>query len=139
MVEYECFRCGYNTTHRNSMKNHLNRKRICKATEDNVSIESIKEYYGFEITLKSLQNHSKSLQNTPNENCSITPNHSIFTPNHSIFTPNNSILPSNDKNISNICNFCNRTYSRKDNLTKHLKICKKKRELDKEKEIRNSK
>ena len=40
----------------------LNRKKICKATEDDVSIESMKEYYGFENTPKSLQNHSKSLQ-----------------------------------------------------------------------------
>ena len=33
MVKYECFRCGYNTIHRNSMKQHLNRKKVW-ATED---------------------------------------------------------------------------------------------------------
>ena len=39
MVHYECFRCGYNTKFKSSLINHLNRKNVCKATEDDVEIE----------------------------------------------------------------------------------------------------
>ena len=49
MVHYECFRCGYNTNFKSSLVNHLNRKNICDAIEDDVEIEEIKNYYGFEI------------------------------------------------------------------------------------------
>ena len=53
-----------------------------------------------------------------------------ITPNHSILTPNNSKI----KNSTFECEFCNKFYSRKDNLTKHLKNCKKKKEKEKEKD-----
>ena len=65
MVEYECFRCGYSTNRKSCLKQHLNRKKICKATEDDISIESIKEFYDFEIYSKSAPNCSKLLQNAP--------------------------------------------------------------------------
>ena len=42
MVYYECQRCGYNTTLRGNIKQHLNRKNICKPILDNISIEDIK-------------------------------------------------------------------------------------------------
>ena len=48
------------------MRIHLNRKRICKAIEDDVSIESIKEYYGFEITQISQIPRNSSLPQTEN-------------------------------------------------------------------------
>ena len=102
MVKYECFRCGYFTIHRNSMRNHLNRKNICNSVDDDVEIEEIKKYYGFENYTESLQITPKSLQITPNtlqitpfrlqtspsKKLQITPfwpqNHSKITPNHSI-------------------------------------------------------
>ena len=38
---------------------------------------------------------------------------------------NNSILvPNMEHNSRYICNYCNRSYSRKPNLNKHLKSCK---------------
>ena len=94
MVLYVCFRCNYNTTHKNSFKNHLNRKFICNPILEDISIESIKLFYGFikneNTNNDELQNHSKILQITPNHSNPFTPNNSIFTPNNSIFTPNNS-------------------------------------------------
>ena len=133
MVEYTCFRCEYTTKHRNSFKNHLNRKNVCKPVLDDIDVEEIKKFYDFEILESSLQitpNHSK-----------ITPNHSKIAPNHSkCITPNNSkslhfvqkITPNNSKSLhfennKTTCEYCLRAYTRKDNLTKHLKTCKKKK------------
>ena len=133
MVKYECFRCGYFTIHRNSMKNHLNRKNICTPTDDDVDIEEIKKYYGFENCLKPLQITPNSLQITP-KSLQITPtdslqNNSKSLQNPSKFTPNNS-KKLHFENSQPTCEYCLRTYSRKDNLTKHLKTCKKKKEVE---------
>ena len=49
MVNYICSRCGYQTKMRSSFKYHLNRKYICKPKMSTVSIDTIKEFYGFEI------------------------------------------------------------------------------------------
>ena len=47
MVYYSCDRCGYSTEHRNSMRNHLYRKNICKMKYANITIEEIRERYNF--------------------------------------------------------------------------------------------
>ena len=133
MVKYECFRCGYNTKQKTHFKTHLNRKNVCEATEDDVEIEEIKKYYGFEnyyeplqITPKSLQITPKSLQTTPTESLQ---NHSKSLQNPSKITPNNSKKLHFDDNTPT-CEYCLRTYTRKDNLTKHLKTCKIKKEAE---------
>ena len=97
----------------------------------------IKDFYGFENNEKITPNHSKI---TPN-NSKTTPNHSILPPTVSLQkTPNNSIfgpksLQNNSKSLhfennKPTCEYCLRTYTRKDNLTKHLKTCKKKKEAE---------
>ena len=58
MVEYICFRCGYNGKQKINLIRHLNRKNICKPTEDDVEIEAIKDYYGFNDDQKKLQNET---------------------------------------------------------------------------------
>ena len=98
MVEYICNRCGYNAKQKINLTRHLHRKNICSPILEDISIEEVKFIYGFEI----IKDNSKSLQN------------------HSILTPNNS-KNGDDKQC---CEYCLRTYSRKDNLTKHLKKCK---------------
>ena len=128
MIEYLCYRCGYNTNKKSNINNHLNRKKICKPLLGDVSIEDIKNHYGLEI-----------IENTIN-NSKITPNNSKITPNNSKITPKSvHITPKSLQNTPNSCNFdnskptckyCFRTYIRKDNLTKHLKICKKKIEVE---------
>ena len=137
MVEYICFRCGYNGKQKICLIRHLNRKNVCKPTDDDVEIEAIKDYYGFENNDRITPNHSKI---TP-KHTEITPNHSISPPTVSLQkTPNNSIfdpksLQNNSKtlhfeNNKPTCEYCLRTYTRKDNLTKHLKTCKKKKEAE---------
>ena len=136
MVEYLCYRCGYIGKQKIHLKNHLNRKNICKPVLDDITIEDIKKFYNFEI-LEDL------LQITPNHS-EITPNYSKIAPNQSkCITPNNSkslhfvqkITPNNSKSLhfennKTTCEYCLRTYTRKDNLTKHLKTCKKKKEAE---------
>ena len=119
MVEYICFRCGYNGKQKINLIRHLNRKNICKPTEDDVEIEMIKDFYGFENNEKITPNHSK-----------ITPNNSKTTPNHSILPPTVSLKSLHFENNKPTCEYCLRTYTRKDNLTKHLKTCKKKKEAE---------
>ena len=132
MVEYICNRCGYNAKQKINLVRHLNRKNICKPILEDISIEEIKFIYGFEIHPKSLQNHSILTPHNSKMNFShnskITPNHSKLLKNHSILTPNNS---KNEVN-KQCCEYCLRTYSRKDNLTKHLKKCKIKKEKEKQ-------
>ena len=41
MVKYECFRCGYTSTHKPNFINHLKRKNICPAKNDEISIENM--------------------------------------------------------------------------------------------------
>ena len=137
MVDYICLRCGYIASQKINLKHHLNRKNICNPILDDISIDEIKNMYGFEI-------NSKSLQNPPNHS-KITPNHSKITPNG--LTPKYSKLLQNWSNTAPncssllqnsgskaTCEYCLRTYSRNSNLTKHLKTCKKKMANENEKD-----
>ena len=118
MVLYECFRCGYIGKQKSHLLQHLNRKNVCKETEDDIEIEEIKKFYGF-------KNHSK-----------VAPNCSKVAPNcskllHSVpkIAPNCSILLQNNS-YKAICEYCLKTFSRNSNLTKHLKTCKKKKNAE---------
>lgn len=104
MVYYICNRCGYETKFKSSLVNHLNRKNICKPLLDDVSIEDIKNHYGLEIIENTTISDSK-LQENKLENNQCVKKHS--------------------------CEYCNKTFARRDGLTKHLKICKiKKQKID---------
>ena len=150
-MKYVCLRCGFKASQRSNLENHLNRKNICEPIDDFISIYEVKKHYGFETNIKSLQNPSISLQNLssslqnnsislqnnsislPNENLSpskITPNHSILENEPSKFTPNHSILSSTGKCSEHVCEYCNKSYSRIDNLKKHQKTCKKKKLIE---------
>ena len=133
MVNYKCNRCGYETKHRANFINHLNRKNICNPILEDISIEEVKKYYGFEINSKLLQNPPNCSKIAPN--CSkmapndFAPNCSKIAPNCSKVAPNCSILLQNNGSKAT-CEYCLRTYSRNSNLTKHLKTCKKKKEAE---------
>ena len=62
MVEYKCLRCGYTTTHKGSLVNHLNRKNICRPLLEDISIEDLKKLYNLKTT-KNIPNDSISFQN----------------------------------------------------------------------------
>ena len=137
MVYYECFRCGYNTKHRGNFQHHLNRKNICNPVEDDVEIEEIKKYYGFDNCSKMTPNHSKLLQNeskslqiSPNCSKNIDSIESKMNPNESKNSENESKMnPNESKNIHR-CNYCNKCYSTSSNMRKHEKTCKKKKEIE---------
>jgi hypothetical protein len=42
-MTYLCPRCGYETTIKTNIKNHLNRKKVCKPTLKNISLEDYKK------------------------------------------------------------------------------------------------
>ena len=125
MVQYICNRCDYRTTHKANFLSHLNRKNICRPFLEDISIEEIKFMYGFEMTPNDSKMTPFNSKMTPND---ITPNNSKSLQNPSKFTPNHSILLQN-RDCKATCEYCLRTYSRKDNLTKHLKTCKKKKKM----------
>ena len=100
MVEYKCLRCGYITTKRCNFKDHISRKNICMPILEDISIEYIKKYY-------NIKTCSELLPIAPSD------------------APNCSELLLTNKSNS-ICDYCQKTFSRNSNLTKHLKICKKK-------------
>ena len=124
MVEYNCFRCGYSTTHKGSLINHLNRKKICKPTLVDISIEEIKNYYNFDtstiIPQKSTILHQNSHILDKN-----SPQKSTIIPHLSTIIPQKSTLFNKDT-----CLYCNKAFSRSDSLKRHLNTCKKKQTED---------
>ena len=109
MVEYKCLRCGYVNIRRGRFILHLKRKFICPAKLQNISIVDVYKYYfnneNNELTQKTLnlpQNDSKSLKNP-----------SIFPQFPSISLIN--------------CQYCNRSFKRKDNMKRHHETCKAKK------------
>jgi len=106
---HKCTRCGYTTTHLVTFKRHLARKNICKPI---LSDDDLKEEYIKYNIYEKL--HSKII--TPSNSNNYT-NYTDNSINSNFYT----------------CKFCNSTFTRKDNLTKHFKICKVKKNEDMQK------
>ena len=115
MSKYNCPRCGYSTNQITHFKNHLKRKNICKPILEDMSIEQMCFLYDFDI---------------PKFDSKMSPFDSKSSPFDSKMIPFDSKIQKNNLQ----CNFCNKIYSSKSNLTKHLKICKVKKENDEKKE-----
>jgi len=133
MVKYECFRCGYNTKHRGNFQHHLNRKNICHIVDDDVEIEEIKKYYGFEIKkiITDLEQVKPGLEQVkPVFNEKIETGFEQVKPGFSNFaTGKNQVKPAfSSKKIK--CTFCNKVFTRQYGLTCHLKICKEKKNAE---------
>ena len=130
MVKYECFRCGYTSTHKPNFINHLKRKNICPAKNDEISIENMLKFY----KLNSIPFDSKSIpfdsKTVPKNSAKTVPFDSKSIPFDSISVPFDSIL-TQKKTIQ--CKYCLKCYSTNSNLTKHLKLCKLKKENDEDK------
>jgi len=134
MVEYLCYRCGYIGKQKNHLKNHLNRKFVCKPVLDDISIEEIRNYYFLEIAPKQ---HPNDTQIAPKQH----PNNSFLKnetapkqhPNDTQTTPKQH--PNDTQTTPNFstreCKYCNKSFTRKSGLIKHLNICviKKEKEL----------
>ena len=139
MIEYKCFRCGYNAKQKINLMRHLNRKNICRPLLEDISIENIKKHYGFKNTVKNdtptapfdTQTAPFSTQTQNFGCCEIAPKQH---PNSTQTAPKQHFLAPK----KNMCQFCEKTFTRKTGLTKHLKCCKKKmaNENEKDKKIK---
>ena len=126
MVEYKCFRCGYIASQRCNFKNHLNRKNICAPILEDISIEIIKKHYKFADPPNPLQITPNNSKTPPNPENDPPPNSLQITPNNSkTFIFPSKITPYGVNKAT--CEYCLREFTRRDNLTKHLKICKSKK------------
>ena len=113
MSKYNCPRCGYIASQKSNLKNHLKRKNICASTLEDISIEQICFVYDFDIL-------------------------NFLPQNTTILPQNTTILPKYDKyekNINNTlnCSYCNKILSRMDSLSRHLRVCKVKKDYDENK------
>ena len=143
-MKYVCLRCGFKASQRSNLESHLNRKNVCEPIDDFISINEVKKHYGFEINMPSLKNDSKKLQND-----------SIWLQNDSIWLQNENNNGSKKLHLApkcqnfgskklhlapfsgepevcseNQCKYCLKFYSKTSNLNKHLKNCKKKKEIE---------
>jgi hypothetical protein len=130
MVVYTCKRCGYNTQHKSSFKNHLNRKNICAPLLDNISIDYIKHLYNLDIVKHiAPKQHLNSTQIAPFDTFSENLGVMKTAPKSQLLAPkmkntSTQIAPKIIQNLSYICDFCDKTFTRKTGLNKHKKCCK---------------
>ena len=133
MYEYLCFRCGYQAKQRGHLKNHLQRKITCKPLLDDISITEIQEYYNFEkLENKQLKaaflDFSSSFKHPK---AAFLDNPSSFKhPKAAFLGKNNNEMNEMDEMNKNLCEYCNKNFTRMYGLTKHLRICKKKKEYN---------
>jgi len=130
MVSFKCFRCGYETTHKASLKTHLNRKNICNPILDDICVEEIKKWYNVDVSKKIQQiepvfEQVKSVF-TKNRQNQAKPGNSKFT------TGKNQVKPAFCKNSTIFCDFCGKNFTRAYGLTCHLKTCKIKKHVENE-------
>ena len=102
MVLYTCPRCGFESANKSKYTSHLSRKFICKNISSNDNLNN--EYIKYEMTEKI--SYPKN-----------TPNSPILTHGDPFLTP---------KYSNNRCKYCEKFYSKKCHLTRHLKNCKEK-------------
>ena len=100
MVKYLCNRCGYTTTHRHNFKNHLNRKNPCSIKLEDISIDKIKALYSIPIDTKIIEESNVIVKQIKSDNTNIM------------------------ACSKNICNFCNKTFTRNYGLKVHTQTCK---------------
>ena len=119
---YSCKRCGYATDIKGNLKNHFKRKRKCKCILSDISIETLKSDLGGmkKIPSKIPQKSSKILK-IPQFESQLNHFESQLNPIESQLNHFESQLPK--KNFK--CPYCEKGYSRHDNLKRHIsKFCK---------------
>ena len=134
MVNYSCFRCGYETKFKSSLINHLNRKNICQSLLEDISIEEVKSMYGFETSTKIHQTTPKIHQIPPKHPPKIsTKNHQNLTNSPPKHTKTHQKPPKTQ--VVNECLYCYKAFSRIDSLNRHYGRCKiKKKEKNNDKQ-----
>ena len=99
MVNYQCQRCGYETFHKSVFKKHLLRKNLCDSKLKEIERFGLLKLNGFEEESIEYEELHKKTQKFFNDTLKTTKIHK--------------------------CEFCNKTFSRKDSLNRHKnKFCK---------------
>ena len=133
MVEYKCYRCGYTASQKINLKHHLNRKNICKSILEDISIEKMYEIYNFKNDTKQHLNNTHIAPKThPNDTLWCHETVSKQHLNDTQIAPKQHLLAPK----KNMCHFCEKTFTRKTGLTKHLKCCKQKNLFEDEKDVK---
>ena len=123
MVVFTCKRCGYKTNHKHNFMKHLNRKFKCKPIISDISFVTLITQFNngsYEIEPKCKHNPEK-----------FTENPEKFTENPYKFTENPENPENPEKFTEKIkkykCEYCQKNFTRKDNLKTHQKKhCKNK-------------
>ena len=134
MVLYNCPRCNYNTYQKSDIRKHFLRKKICYPSSKDISIEECYKKILGEIypksheTLNFTEKKNKSLNFTekPTNSLNFTEKNSSI--NSELTHTEKSQLINTDK-CNLVCKYCNKIYTRKDNLNRHVKSCKKNNNL----------
>jgi len=128
MVNYTCYRCNYTTDRKSSMKNHFNRKILCKDFGNNIKINNcIKSYI---LQGLSYLEYKELIDKKCINNNTTTKNSNYNTKNSNNNTKNSNYDTKNSNN-KNQCLYCSNTYMISSSLTRHLKSCKaKKNEIE---------
>ena len=117
MPSYICSRCNFKTSQRANFKRHLTRKNLCEPINTDVSIKSIAESYGIEIS--------------STENLCVTPNvvqQNGVTVNRSLVTQRSSSPISNKIEQCVVhrhkCDYCDKRFATRQGKYKHKQRCK---------------
>lgn len=131
MTNYNCPRCNYNTKDKTRYVNHLKRKKICNPIFQNINLDKEYEKYNINSKKSSLKNESKIPQKTTK-----LPQNTTFLSKNTTKLPQNTtqiIKKGNFTSKNFICGFCDKEFSRKDSLSRHLKGCQDKLKDDENK------
>ena len=106
MVPYTCFRCGYETPMKSSMRLHLKRKNICHPIIRDINVT---EYSDDILDKKNI-----FVTATPENRLHLAPSRLHLAPSRLHLAPSEK---------THDCPHCDRTYTHSRNLSKHLKKC----------------
>ena len=113
MPTYECDNCNYSTLIKTHYNKHLNTQKHLNNMD--------------KLDDKLIQ----KLSNTKNEQISLTNTHNSLTNTHNSLTNMHNSLTNSGEQIF-MCEYCNKSFNRKDNLKRHIKnYCENKKENDK--------
>ena len=106
MKIYKCPRCNSSTHILTIYVRHLKRKKICDPILSKTDLQ--KEYIKYDINEKIIKPQNNSIKTSKNEGA----------------------LKITQNNSKNICKYCDKQFSRIDNLTRHYNTCKEKKKTD---------
>jgi len=138
MVQYTCEKCNKSFTRKSNHITHISKKHNCIISSQITHKSLTNPHKSSPNTHKSSQNTIKYLVNT--ENTVNDTNYDVNETNNDANKTNNDVNETNNdaNNFNQIskCNYCEKQFSRIDNLHRHLrKYCHIKKEQDNAKEL----